>query len=75
MSYPHTPAGNNDAAGRHRCPNSQCNQLFVSIDAVCAHLSVPGSTCANWTQDFVHNLLHRDTVQHVEHDLDDYGEK
>jgi hypothetical protein len=80
MSYHASTRHDDDgAAEQHRCPNSQCSQLFSSLDDICKHLSVPGSMCANWTQGFVNNLLHRGTVQpkfeHVEHDLDDYGEK
>ena len=74
MSSPYPQVGNNNVAGQHRCPNPLCNISFLSTDDVCAHLSVPGTPCTIWTQDLVHNLFGRDTVQHLEDDFND-GEK
>jgi hypothetical protein len=59
---------NSNAAQQHRCPNSSCPLVFSSIADVCAHLSVPGLACTEWTQEFIDNLLHR---ENIEDDLDD----
>ena len=39
----------------HMCPNTICGQVFTSPELVVDHLWY--STCSNWTQDFVNNVV------------------
>jgi len=55
--------GNSSIAEQHYCPNPRCNLIFSSIDDVCAHLSVPGLACTDWTEEFIHNLRQRENVE------------
>ena len=54
---------NNKATEQHRCPNPGCYLIFPSIDDVCAHLSGPGFACAEWMQEFIHNLQHQEDIE------------
>lgn len=59
-----------DFRDQHLCPNPLCQFFFPSIDDLCAHLSVPRTTCANWAQRFINDMLSRAAIE--DSDIDDF---
>ena len=59
MQRPHISSGTGPT---FHCPNPLCDDVFLSHDLVCSHLTVPDSDCSRWAMELIDTIHYKDSA-------------